>query len=113
MEPLNGSQKHGLQRKARKQLTCLDEELATNDLTRAERATLGALREFLLEQWIPHIQEAEVRMDRFDEIYLIAQRVDIWLTGACWVIKRGLPGLVLLGGLIFGAGRLGSSLGLW
>lgn len=113
MEPLNGSQKHGLQRKARKQLTCLDEELATTDLTRAERATLGALREFLLEQWIPHIQEAEVRMDRFDEIYIIAQRVDIWLTGACWVIKRGIPGLLVLGALSLGVGRLGAHLGLW
>lgn len=98
---------------ARNQLSCLDAALAENNLSKGERLVLTALRQFLVEQWIPHLDIAYKRIRHLDRMYLIFERLDIWMTGACWLIKRGLPGAIFLGSLAYGFGHYGSRLGLW
>ena len=97
----------------REQIKAIDEILRNNQVGKGERELLSVLQQFLLYQWLPHLDSVHERVQRFDRMYDTFERINIWLDGACWIIRRGLPGLIIIGTVAYGTGRYGSKLGLW
>lgn len=100
-----------MHRRAQRSLTCIDEALKLDPIPPA--AILKALREFILEQWLPHLEWVDGQAGKLDAMHSVSQRITIWLDGACWVIRVLLPGLIVLTGVGIALGHFGVKLGLW
>lgn len=107
----DGNERRAMHRRAHKSLTCIDQALKTDQP--ASRAVLESLRMFILEQWLPHLEFIDQKATQLDKMHAIFLRLEIWMNGACWVLHKGLPGLLIVGGAVIGAGKLGAHLGLW
>lgn len=107
----DGSERRAMHRRARHSLTCIDEALKADPPP--SKAVLEALRTFIIEQWLPHLEFVEAKAEQLDQMHKVSQRITIWLDGTCWVIKVLLPSLILMGGVILGLGKAGSHFGIW
>jgi hypothetical protein len=90
----DGSERRTPHRRAHRSLTCIERSLKLDPIP--PEATLEAMRDFMQEQWMPHLEREDTRDARSAEDHEVLQQAKIWMKGGCYFLRVILPSLVML-----------------